>query len=311
VIEIRVFSKIPWNFVRLVKKGTVNPDVLAFLWLAMQNKLNILVSGETGCGKTSFINSLALFLPKNDHIISVEDTREIQLPESFKNWSHLTTRNGTLENQVTMDDLLLNCLRMNPSFIILGEVRSRRDIQALARATAMGHPVLSTIHTRDCGTTIKRLEDAGIPPNDMVSIHLNVVLEAVRSRDDPRKTARRVKEIGEYILSGEHPEANRIFRLDMASDTINQVNEPRLFYSRIADKTGMRKEDVKKDMSEKAEVIGWLVGQDVEDIDLLANIIQLYYHDPATMLKAARVDLDMKEVLDDRICHKSTVPDAC
>ncbi|MFH1055153.1 MAG: type II/IV secretion system ATPase subunit [Candidatus Altiarchaeota archaeon] len=286
VIEVRVFSKSPWNIVRLIKKGTVNPEVMAFLWLALQNKFNILVSGETGSGKTSFINALAVFLPKNDHIISIEDTRELQLPTFFRNWSHMTTRHGRQDNEVTMSRLLVNALRMNPSFLIMGEVRNREDIEALMRATAMGHPVISTIHTRDCATTIKRFQDAGVSSTDLTNIHLNVILEAVKSKEDSRHSKRRVKEVGEYLTLAGTAEANRIYRLDMHTDTINQVNEPRCYFQRVMDKVNMSKDEIREDLSDKKTIIEWLVEKEVEDMDTLGQVIQLYYNNPRKVLEA-------------------------
>jgi archaeal flagellar protein FlaI len=296
VIEVRVFSKKPWNFVRLVRKGTVNPEVLAYLWLAIENRLNVLVSGETGSGKTSFINALALFLPKTDHIVSVEDTREIQLPGFFGNWTHLTTRSGNAETLVTMDRLLVNALRMNPSFIIMGEVRTSPDIEALMRATAMGHPIMSTIHTRDCTTTIKRFEDAGVRPTDLANIHLNVILEAVRP-NGRAQPVRRVKEVGEYIPSAGGIEANRVFRLDMNNDAIAKVNEPRSLMQLVTDRGGMGKEDAIRDIAEKERLIEWLSLAGVDDIDVLGGIIQLYYRDGKLVLEAAKRGLKPEEVL--------------
>jgi len=299
VLEIRVFSKSPWNFVRLIKRGTVSADILAFIWLAIQNKFNILVSGETGSGKTSFVNALCIFLPKNDHIISVEDTRELLLPSFFKNWSHMTTRGAENRGGVTMAKLLVNSLRMNPSFIIMGEVRNNEDIETLMRATAMGHPVISTIHTRDCMTTIKRFEDAGITPNDLAHIHLNIILEAVKSKEDMNQSKRRVKEVGEYVLSGKAVEVNRIFRLDMNTDTINMINKPLNYHQRIMNKINFTKDDITVNLEEKKRIIEWLVSQNIDDIEVLGQVIQYYYHDPQTVVEAATKGIRVEALLQD------------
>jgi len=296
IMEIRVFSKRPWNFVRLAKRGTVDADVLAFLWLALEHKLNVLVSGEAGSGKTSFITALALFLGKNDHIVSVEDTRELRLPGFFRNWSHMTVRRGNREVQVTMSRLLLNALRMDPSYIIMGEVRDREDILALMSATAMGHPVMSTIHTRDCSTTVKRFMDAGVSASDLGNIHLNVILEAVKSKEDAGRPRRRVKEVGEYLASPSGIEVNRVFRLDMGSDRINPVNEPRLFFQRVMERVNMSKEEIRRDLQGKADVIRWLVRRDVEDIEVLGRAVQSYYRDRQSYVAAARNEANIMEV---------------
>ncbi len=310
VMDIRVFSKSPWNIVRLVGRGTVDSKVLAFLWLALQSKFNILVSGETGCGKTSFVNALCVFLPRNDHIVSVEDTRELRLPTSFRNWSHLTTKNSSGQGLVTMDDLLINSLRMSPSFLIMGEVRSKRDIEALMRATAMGHPVLSTIHTRDCDTTVKRFVDAGVGHNDLVNIHLNVILESV-AVGGGAKTARRVREVGEYVVSGGGIDVNRIYSLDMGSGGLESVGEPKLYFDRVKWKTNMSPHKVHADLDGKRRIIDWLVRQGVEDLNVLSRIVHLYYQRPECVLKAASVDFDIWEVLGDRRPGKKAVAAYC
>ncbi len=301
IIEIRVFSKKPWNFVRLIRKGTVSAEVMAFLWRAMQNKFNILVSGETGSGKTSFVNALLLFLPKNDHIVSVEDTREIQLPEFYRNWSHMTTKKGDKATEITMSMLLVNSLRMNPSFIIMGEVRGKADIETLMRATAMGHPVVSTIHTRDCSTTIKRFMDADVKPHDLVNIHLNVILEAVKTKEDPLQAKRRVKEVGEYIVAGGSVEPHRIFRLDMNTDTINMINPPLNYQQRIMEKVNMTKDEIARDLAEKKRVIEWLVREEADDIEALGRVIQLYYYSPKAVLAAAEGSMTVGELIERQV----------
>ncbi len=300
IIEIRVFSKSPWNIIRLVKRGTVSAEVLAFLWLAMQNKMNILISGETGSGKTSFLNSLCIFLPKNDHVISIEDTREIKLPSFFKNWSHMTTHAGDGREKIDMSQLIVNALRMDPSVIIIGEVRSKKDIESLMTSTAMGHPILSTIHTRDCSTTIKRFQDAGVPANDINNIHLNVILEAIRTKENPTQSKRRVKEIGEYYLSAGKTEPNRIYRLDMNTDEINMINQPLNYHQRIMDKINLTKTEIKNDLAKKKQVIDWLVNQGVEDIDIIGEIIQVYYYDPERVVKAAYENKAIEDVLNEK-----------
>ncbi|MFH0861666.1 MAG: type II/IV secretion system ATPase subunit [Candidatus Altiarchaeota archaeon] len=298
VMEIRVFSKKPWNFVRLIRRGTVSAEVMAFLWLALQYRFNILVSGETGSGKTSFVNALSLFLQKNDHIVSVEDTREIQLPSFFRNWTKMTTKSGVHDGDVTMNRLLINALRMNPSFIIMGEVRGRLDIETLMRATSMGHPVMSTIHTRDCSTSIQRFEDAGVAACDLANIHLNVILEAVKSKGD-RQPKRRVKEVGEYVLEAGKVAANRIYRLDMNTDALVQVNESRTYFQRVMEKVNMNKDEIRQDLDGKRRIVEWVLGQGIEDIETLGDLIQMYYRDPAKVVGAAVGNDDIKEVLED------------
>jgi type IV secretory pathway ATPase VirB11/archaellum biosynthesis ATPase len=293
ILGIRVFSKKPWNIVRLVKRGTVSSECLALLWLAIQNRMNILVSGETGCGKTSFVNALCIFIPKNDHVVSVEDTREIQLPASFKNFSHLTTKNYGSFGGVSMEALLVNSLRMNPSLIIMGEVRTKGDILALMNATAMGHPMISTIHTRDCESTIKRFADAGVSCDDMRNIHLNIILESVPSEGSKRVGGKRVREVGEYCVSSKGVKVRKTFAYDFLVGALSRISHPECLLDRVKLKTNMGKAEVLADLEGKRKIIEWVCESNVEDLNILSRIIQYYYMNPAPVLKAASADLDI------------------
>jgi predicted transport protein len=168
-------------------------------------------------------------------------------------------------------------------------------------ATAMGHPLMSTIHTRDCSTTIKRFMDAKVAANDLANIHLNVILEAVKTRGEPHNSMRKVKEVGEYVVGAQGVEVNRIYRLDMHTGMINRVNEPRLFYQRVMDKIGMNKDEIRQDLDEKRQILSWLVNRDVEDQHTLGMVVQTYYLHPGAVLAAASSNNDVEAFLNDDV----------
>nr|WP_206205868.1 ATPase, T2SS/T4P/T4SS family [Thermococcus sp. Bubb.Bath] len=141
-ITIRKFKKDPLTIIDLIKYGTMNTDVAAFLWILVDGlgvkPANILVAGGTGSGKTTTLNSLAMFIPPGERVISIEDTAELQLP--VEHWIRLETRPANLEGkgEVTMDDLVKNTLRMRPDRIIVGEVRGA-EARTMFTAMNTGH----------------------------------------------------------------------------------------------------------------------------------------------------------------------------
>ena len=142
-VTIRKFKKDPFTVLDLIKFGTINSEVAAFLWLAVEGvggakPGNILIAGGTGSGKTSTLNVLASFTPATERVITVEDTPELQLP--IEHVIRLLTRPPSLEGtgEVTMDMLVKNTLRMRPDRIIVGEVRDK-EASTLFTAMNTGH----------------------------------------------------------------------------------------------------------------------------------------------------------------------------
>ncbi|PIN85570.1 MAG: hypothetical protein COV47_01365, partial [Candidatus Diapherotrites archaeon CG11_big_fil_rev_8_21_14_0_20_37_9] len=146
-ITIRRFRRDPWTITDFVKNHTVGADVLALIWMCMQYELNIIISGGTASGKTSFLNICLPFIQPNQRVITIEDTRELLLPD-FLHWVPMTTREPNAEGKggVSMLDLLVNSLRQRPDRIIVGETRSQKDAEVMFEAMHTGHSVYTTFH---------------------------------------------------------------------------------------------------------------------------------------------------------------------
>jgi len=141
-ITIRKFKKDPLTIIDLIKYGTINSEIAALFWVFVDGlgvkPANVLVAGGTGSGKTTMLNSLGMFIPPSERVISIEDTAELQLP--VEHWIRLETRPPNLEGkgEVTMDDLVKNTLRMRPDRIIVGEVRGP-EARTMFTAMNTGH----------------------------------------------------------------------------------------------------------------------------------------------------------------------------
>ncbi len=301
-ITIRKFARDPWTATDFVTSKTVNSEVLALIWLVIQYEMNIIISGGTGSGKTSFLNICMPFIPPNHRIISIEDTRELQLPQ-FLYWCPLTTREANPEGkgEVTMLDLLVNSLRMRPDRIIMGEIRKQREAEVLFEAMHTGHSVYSTLHADSCQQTINRLTNPpiSIPESMLDSVHLNIVMFR-----DRRKGIRRVFEIGEFLpgLMGNRDEMKYrpsiLYKWDPRTDVVKAATEDISIYEKVGNHTGLSVEEIKEDLDVKKQVFEWMVKNRVRQVEDVGKIMNRYYVDKDTVVDVVQGDKAPKKLLD-------------
>ncbi|MFP4523870.1 MAG: ATPase, T2SS/T4P/T4SS family [Candidatus Woesearchaeota archaeon] len=118
---IRKFSEVPVSIIEIINFETMNPEIAAYLWLCLENGMNIFVCGETASGKTTTLNASAAFIKPDDKVYTVENTAEVTMPQDT--WQHLVTRESGKDTDVSMFDLLIAALRSRPNYIIVGEIR--------------------------------------------------------------------------------------------------------------------------------------------------------------------------------------------
>ncbi|MEM5812141.1 MAG: ATPase, T2SS/T4P/T4SS family [Candidatus Aenigmatarchaeota archaeon] len=292
-LTIRKFARRPWTITDFVESGTLSLDVAAFLWLAIQYELNVVVAGGTASGKTSLLNALTCFIPPNHRIISIEDTREIQLPK-YLHWVPLTTRPPNPEGmgEVTMLQLMINALRMRPDRIIVGEIRRGKEAQVLFEAINTGHSVYSTLHANTADETFRRLIN---PPIDIPVALLGSLQLIVVMHRDRRRGIRRVLEVAELIptagLKQLGIELNLIFRWIASEDMITELAKSYRAISDIKLYSGMSDEDIKRDMEDKKKVLKWLVKNKVKDIHEVGRIVSEYYRNKEELMKTVERDI--------------------
>ena len=143
-VTIRKFPKERLDMEKLIMKGTLDRETADFLSLLVRAGYNIFISGATSSGKTTFLNALSDFIPKDERVITIEDAAELRL-EGIENLVRLEVRNANVEgnNSITIKDLIRTSLRMRPDRIIVGEVRDEAAIDMLA-AMNTGHDVFPT-----------------------------------------------------------------------------------------------------------------------------------------------------------------------
>jgi flagellar protein FlaI len=286
-LTIRKFARRPWAITDFIREETLSADVAAFLWLAIQYELNIVVAGGTASGKTSLLNVLTSFIPPNHRVISIEETRELQLPY-FMHWVPLTTRppNPEGKGEVSMLDLMINSLRMRPDRVLVGEIRRSREAEVLFEAIHTGHSVYSTLHANTAEETFRRLVNPpiNIPPTMLASLQLIAVMHR-----DRRRSIRRVLEITEMIASGGmgeiRIELNTIFRWIPSKDQIMQWGKSHRVLNDIRLFTGMDDEELGRNLAEKKRILEWMVKNNINDINEVGKIVSQYYIEPDSVLK--------------------------
>ncbi len=271
-ITIRKFSRKPWTIADLITNKTINYEGAALVWLAMQHELSILIAGGTGSGKTSFLNVLCNFLPPNQRIITIEDTRELQLPKTL-HWVPMETRMANPEGkgEVSMLDLVVNALRMRPDRILVGEIRRKREAEVLFEAMHTGHSVYATVHANNARETIVRLTN---PPIEVPKMMLPAVSLICVQHRDRRTGKRRTLQIAEMTEDGD---ANVLLQLNMRTDKLEKVNESKTFVNTLMLYTGMTFDDIQKDLKEKMGFLQALVRKEVTDIHQIGLILAQYY----------------------------------
>jgi pilus assembly protein CpaF len=196
ILTIRKFARIPITAQTLVDYGTITPEALEFIKACVQAKLNLVVSGGTGSGKTTTLNVLSAFIPNDERIITIENSAELQLQQDHV--LTLETRPPNVEGrgEITMRQLVINSLRMRPDRIIVGECRGAEALDML-QAMNTGHDgSMTTAHSNSPRDTLARLETmvlmAGMDLplraiREQVSSALNLVVHQERMRDGSRK----------------------------------------------------------------------------------------------------------------------------
>lgn len=276
-MTIRKFARSPWTVVDFLNTNTINFEVAALLWLCVQYEMSIIISGGTGSGKTSMLNVITPFIPPNQRIISIEDTREINLPY-FLHWVPLTTREPNPEGKggISMLDLLVNSLRMRPDRIIVGEIRRKRQAEVLFEAMHTGHSVYSTLHADTSIQTIRRLINPpiSVPVTLLDAVDLNVVMYR-----DRRRNIRRVLEIAEIIpeYAGNEASPNILYRWSSRRDAILREGRSIKLLGQLELHAGLTKEEYESDLAAKIEILKYLVKKDIRDVNRVGKVVAEYY----------------------------------
>ncbi len=271
-ITVRKFRENPFTVVDLIKKGTLNPELAAFLWVCvegMQSKpANILVTGGTGSGKTTTLNVLASFIQRGERIVTIEDTAEIQLP--IEHWVRFETRPPGIEGkgEVDMDTLVKNSLRMRPDRVVVGEVRGK-EAHSMFTAMNTGHDgSLGTVHANNAEETMVRLTNPPMKVPETMLSALDLIVVQKKIHDRRKGTIRRVTQVAELTgVIEEEPNFIYLFERDAAADKINSTGVPSQFLQKLQKFTGASHAEIEQEVEKRKKFLEKLVKEDVEGME--------------------------------------------
>ena len=287
---IRKFSEDPFSPTDLVEFHTMSSEMVAFMWLAIENRINALIAGGTAAGKTSTLNALSLFIPRESKIVSIEETREINLPHP--NWIPGVVRSGFGEvvgnkviGEIDLYDLMKAALRQRPEYIIVGEIRGK-EAYVLFQAMATGHTTYSTVHADSAQSLIHRLEGKPIEIPRIMLQALDLICIQVISRVK-NKRARRCKQIIEIIdidPTTKEILTNEVFRWDPIEDKFVYSGKSYIL-ERIRSEKDISRETMIQEIKNRALLIEWMNKENYREFKKVATIIAQYADNPAETMK--------------------------
>lgn len=282
VFSLRKFRETPFTPVDLINLGTVSSEMLAYLWFIVENGRNVLVTGGVATGKTSLLNCISMFIPAEAKIVSIEDTRELNLPH--ENWIPNVSRSGFTSSgtgEVTMFELLKESFRQNPDYLIVGEVRGR-EAYILFQGMASGHPSMSTFHSGGVEDLIKRLQTKPISLSAGLLESLDIIITMVHAQEKG-KSARRAKEIVEIESIDSETgisRTNKVFSWRPSMD-IYEYRGSSWVLSKISSEKGISMQNIIKEISKRKEFIDWMCARSVTKMSEAVGYMKLYRTDPS------------------------------
>jgi len=288
---IRKFTKEPWSPIQIMHKKTLSAEMLAYLWLLMEYEKNVMVIGGTGAGKTTMVNCIAFFIPPQARIVSIEDTRELQL--YHENWLPSVARagigiSGQKQGEVSLFDLLKESFRQRPDYVIVGEIRGK-EAYVLFQGMSSGHPSMGTMHAEDVRTMIKRLETPPInlSPALVESMDAVCVMTHTKVRGESK---RKLGEIDEILEVGENGKAkkNVVFLWDPKKDDFYFKSQSKVFEN-IETHYGIPKEKLYNEFKLRTLLLKRLYQKGIKEFREVQKIIHEYYGDPEKVLKRFKI----------------------
>ena len=290
---IRKFSDDPFSPPDLIEFNTMSSEMVAYMWLAVENGVNALIAGGTAAGKTSTMNAISLFIPREAKIVSIEETREINLPHP--NWIPGVVRSGFGEvvgnkviGEIDLYDLMKAALRQRPEYILVGEIRGK-EAYVLFQAMATGHTTYSTVHADSAQSLIHRLEGKPIEIPRIMLQALDIVCIQVISRVR-NKRARRCKQIIEIIdIDPVTKEilTNEVFRWDPIEDKFIYSGKSYVL-ERIRAEKDISRENMISEIKNRATLLEWMNKNNIREFKKVATVVAQYIDNPLEVMKKVK-----------------------
>jgi len=281
-LTIRQGEDIPLSFAQITNWGTLSPQLAAYLWLCLENERTVFVVGETASGKTTTLNAILSFIPRDSKIYTAEDTAEVLPPHST--WQQLLTREGGEGGSgVDMFDLVAAALRSRPDYIIVGEVRGEEGRMAF-QAAQTGHPVMLTFHASDIVSMIQRFtgDPISVPETFMDNADVALFQNRVKRGDEVLRRVTSVQEIEGYSKEMDGVITRQVFNWDPVEDEIvfTGMNNSYVLEEQIATLLGYG--DTRKiydDLDFRSELVERMIQESVLDYHDVNDVIRSFQRD--------------------------------
>jgi len=281
-MTIRRFTETPISVTQLIKWGTLNTGIAAYLWICCEYGRNFFICGGTACGKTTTMNAIIPFIPPERKIYTAESTPEMQVPH--KVWQQLLTKDsGPAEGRVSMFDLLRAALRSRPEYIIPGEVRGAEG-NIVFGAMQTGHPVMTTFHASSVTKVIQRFtsDPINVPKTFMDNLDFVVIQLAIERDGKLMRRVTNIDEIEGYNKAVDGIMSRNAFEWDALSDRHKFIanRNSYILEERIAKTAGYQNlAEIYLEYDKRKHILDRMVEEEIMDYYEVVQFIWSYYRE--------------------------------
>lgn len=288
---IRQFKDVPYTPVDLINWNTFSLEEMAYIWLCIENNRSMLFAGGTASGKTTSLNAVSLFIPSNAKIVSIEDTRELEIPQ--RNWVASVTRPSfTADDAGNVDEfkLLEAALRQRPDYIVMGEVRGEEG-RTLFQVMSTGHTSLTTFHADNVGEVIKRFttDPINVSKTLFTALDLVSVQTATRVRGTKVRRNKALTEINYYDAENDEINVQDVYQWQAETDEYLQLGTSSTL-SGIKFDRGWSEERLSSELFKRKVVLAYLVDRGLNTYTQAAATLQAFINDPDAILALIATD---------------------
>ncbi|MFC7045636.1 ATPase, T2SS/T4P/T4SS family [Halobacteriaceae archaeon GCM10025711] len=282
---IRQFKDVPFTPIDLVNWKTFSLEQMVFLWLSIENNKSVIFAGGTASGKTTNLNAVSLFIPSDTKIVSIEDTREVELPQ--RNWIASVTRpsfNNDGVGDIDEFKLLEAALRQRPDYIVMGEIRGEEG-RTLFQVMSTGHTTYTTFHADNVSEVIKRFTTDPINVSKTMFSALDLVSMQTQTRVNGRKVrrAKTLTEINRYDPENDEINVQDVFEWQpemdefLEHDSSNTLDE-------IKFDRGWTHQELEDELFKRRVVLAYLIRNGLNEYTQVAATLQAFISDPDMVL---------------------------
>lgn len=278
---IRKFREEPFTPIHLIEFGTMPPFLLAYLWLAVENKQSLLVSGGTATGKTTILNALSLFVPPTAKIVSIEDTPEINLPH--EHWLPMISRESEGKAEVSMFDLLKASLRERPDYIIVGEIRGK-EAAILFQGMATGHAGMGTVHAEKFSDLVNRMtiDPINLPKQLLTELKLVIFQKLIKVKNNMVRRTFSVVEVIDYDSIKDKFITNEFLRFNPSEDSF-EFKEKSAIISHLISLRGGKEDALWTEIEKRRRILDYMHKNKILEFREVSDVIKYYYKDPSSI----------------------------